>query len=150
MSLETSSRRYHTQHSADVTRLNRPADGQINSARGGNEMADSTVGYSQVDCSELSTDIRNGLFKKTSANGIATLIGRCPRCGHDFSFSFPVRPMVVTPGSYVTGQSGSGSLTAPHQEHTIFCSCTYEHEGRPEDEVGCGAMTRLLLRKRQP
>lgn len=113
-------------------------------------MTGSSVGYSQIDSSELSTAIRNGLFKKASAGGILSLSGECPRCGHDFSCSLPVKPMVVTPGSYVTGQSAAGSLTANPQEHTIFCSCTYEHEGRPADEVGCGAMTRLLLRKVQP
>lgn len=119
-------------------------------ALGGLRMTDSTVGYSQVEAPELLTAIQNGLFKKASANGVLSLSGSCSRCGHEFCYSLPLKPMVVTPGSYVTGQSAAGSLTAKPQEHTIFCSCTHEHEGRPANGVGCGAMTRLLLRKVQP
>jgi hypothetical protein len=112
-------------------------------------MTEGSVAYSQVDSLELSTAIRGSDFKKTSTKGVLTLSGPCPRCGHEFSCSLPLKPVLVTPGSYVTGQSASGSLTANPQEHTVYCSCTHDHEGRPEGELGCGAMTRFLLRKAQ-
>jgi hypothetical protein len=147
MSRETPAQRYHTQHPAGVTQLDRMRWGRFVLIRGNDQMTGGIVIYSQIDSPALSNSIRNGEFKKNSINGILTLSGRCPRCSHEFSCSVPLRPVVVTPGSYVTGQSASGSLTANPQEHTVFCSCTQEHEGRPAGEVGCGAMTRFLLRK---
>ena len=150
MSLETPAQRYHTQHSAGLTRLDRKRYGQYVLIRGSGQMTANTVDYSKVDSPELYIAIQSDAFKKNSTNGLLTLSGRCPRCSHEFACSVPLKPVVVTPGSYVTGQAASGSLTASPQEHTVFCSCTQEHEGRPAGEIGCGAMTRFRLRKARP
>lgn len=111
-------------------------------------MAEANVPYSQVDDENLGVAIRGNAFKKSSANGVLTLSGPCPRCSHEFSCTVPLKPVVVTPGSYVTGQSATGSLTANPQEHTVFCSCRQDHEGRPEGEVGCGSMTKFRLTRK--
>lgn len=85
-------------------------------------------------------------FDQGGDDEVLELRGPCPRCGHDFVAMLPLKPAAVVLGRGLTGQSSGRDLTQDPTEHLVVCSCASEHDGRPEDAVGCGAMTKLRIR----
>lgn len=107
-------------------------------------MDEQVVPYVISDSDQLNVAVR-GTFKKAKGDGVLVLTGACPRCTHDFTATIPLRAATVTPGRSVAGQSGGSSMTANPVEHTIYCACQQEHVGRPDGELGCGAVTNVTL-----
>lgn len=107
-------------------------------------MNDQAVPYVIADSDQLNSAVR-GRFKKAKGDGVLILTGECPRCGHEFTATIPLTPATVTPGRAITGQFGGSAMTANPVQHTVYCACQQEHEGRPDGDLGCGAVTNLTL-----
>lgn len=107
-------------------------------------MNERAVPYVIAESDQLNTALREA-FKRGKGVGVMVLTGACPRCTHEFTATIPLTPATVTPGRAITGQFGGRSMTANPVEHTVYCACQQEHEGRPDGELGCGAVTNLTL-----
>lgn len=107
-------------------------------------MNEQAVPYVIADSEQLNAALI-GIFKKSKGDGVLILTGDCPRCRHEFAATIPLTPSTVTPGRAVTGQSSGNSMTAAPVQHTVYCACQQEHEGRPDGEHGCGAVTNVVL-----
>lgn len=62
------------------------------------------------------------------------LTGKCPLCTHD------IDDFVLLTPSWVDGLNEATTLTT-----VARCNCDTSHEGRPEDQVGCGALAVLTV-----
>lgn len=101
--------------------------------------------YVEADWPALQEAVLQRFDQVRGEDGL-TVSGDCPRCGHRFSSYVPLRPQTVVPGQGLTGQTAGQQLTSGPVEHVIICACSYEHEGRPDGETGCGAMTKIKLK----
>ncbi len=89
--------------------------------------------------------VQSGLLRlvPSGAHGY-DLVGRCPRCGHDFAQSITF--LVFSPGVSDMGDiaAGLGRVAAARAVDTIrtdiVCRCTSDHQGRDPDDRrgGCG------------
>ena len=67
-----------------------------------------------------------------------SIIGTCPRCGHQMTYPYPKR--VVGRGNWRRSSSKSDERAL-----AVLCTCTQEHPGRPDHEHGCGAYWKVAL-----
>jgi hypothetical protein len=104
-----------------------------------------SVPYEVSDHTGLGAALTNS-FERREADELLVLNGECPRCSHRFQAELPLTPQMVVPGRGLTGMSASG-LTAGPVEHIVRCGCAQDHEGRPAEEKGCGAMAKLVVRR---
>ena len=75
-------------------------------------------------------------LKASVADDALSLIGHCPLCTHDIDDFVSLSPEWVT--SWVDGEE--------HEVETLVqCNCTAEHDGRPDDHLGCGALARVTV-----
>jgi len=65
-------------------------------------------------------------FTESTFGALVQVAGDCPRCHHHTAMNFPA----VIPSS---------TVKAAGQVVTMFCKCGLPHEGRPDDDFGCGA-----------
>ncbi|MFF5824408.1 hypothetical protein ACFY8Q_23050 [[Kitasatospora] papulosa] len=107
-------------------------------------MNEQVVPYVIADSEQLNSAVIRD-FKKSRGDGVLIVTGDCPRCLHEFTATIPLTPSTVTPGRAITGQAAGHSMTATPVQHTVYCSCQQEHEGRPDGEHGCGAVTNVML-----
>jgi hypothetical protein len=89
-------------------------------------------------------------FEAVTRDDAVILSGECPRCEHEFSFELPTKSSTIVPGRGLSGQSAPDDLAAGPVEHTVYCRCGYDHDGRPDGESGCGAMANVTLRAKGP
>jgi hypothetical protein len=81
--------------------------------------------------------------KETSGIQTAIVQGKCPRCGHTFSFR-QVQDAVSGEATTALGQRGTERGSADYVELTVSCLCEEEHPGRPPAvDHGCGINFRV-------
>ncbi|MFF0430666.1 hypothetical protein ACFYU9_00355 [Streptomyces sp. NPDC004327] len=72
-----------------------------------------------------------------TADGVV-LSGTCPRCACPFDFTYTRRVYRDRPA----GGRSAHTVTVP-----VLCVCETHHEGRPDEEEGCGAYWNVLLER---
>jgi hypothetical protein len=75
-------------------------------------------------------------------DGALVIVGSCPRCGHRMDDFVSLSP------DWLRGLSARADDNEPI-ETVAACNCDDRHEGRPEDEHGCGAIAVLTVKLRR-
>ncbi len=75
-------------------------------------------------------------WSATKTGAVISLVGRCPRCGHDAPNQVPLRAVALESSSL-----GERTLTA-----SLVCTCVQPHPQRPvEMQRGCGCMWSVVV-----
>lgn len=81
-----------------------------------------------------------------SHDGVARWALRCPTCSHSCVVEL-VTKVTPAPGTAsVTGMAGDSEHTDHSVDQNVWCECQEPHEGRPDDESGCGAYGPVVVR----
>src|ERR1700678_4312160 len=94
--------------------------------------------FSLLICGDLIASVKDAGDVQT-----AIVQGKCPRCGHTFSFR-QVQDAVSGEAMTALGQRRAERESANYVELTVSCLCEEEHPGRPPGgDHGCGINFRV-------
>jgi hypothetical protein len=92
----------------------------------------------------LSSGKLDGRIDRRGDLEVATVVGACPRCPHQFRFE-SARSAVGT-GGRTLGPNGPLGDPQEFEPVDVRCSCTGTHPGRQDTEAGCGIVFRIEVR----
>ncbi|WP_459961522.1 hypothetical protein [Nocardia sp. IFM 10818] len=102
-----------------------------------------SVPYIEVTSPDFAVSAEATFKLCSHVGGIESLRGPCPRCRGEME-----SPVVTE----IYRRFGIGKLfrrsgTGPERDpvEVLVCSCEYEHDGRPDGEIGCGAYWMLRI-----